>query len=77
MSEPIDTFQKAAQVTDALLAWFKSQEIAPFDSVFTIEFYLARMIVQNSDQGKSTEDKVRMIADNIYELIPLIKAAHR
>lgn len=76
MTYPVDTLKKATQATNALLDWFKSQEIAPFDSIIIMEFYIARMIVQNKNNGGSTEDKIKTLADNIYELVPFIEAAH-
>ena len=49
--------QKYLDVIDALIAWFKSQELDPTETVRICEVYIAQMIVNSSSCAEEAEER--------------------
>jgi hypothetical protein len=53
----------------ALRNWFRSQDIDPYEALMIMEYFIARMILQNGKGAADIEKKINLIDTSIRRII--------
>jgi hypothetical protein len=69
---PVETAKDMAAATNALMQWFKSQEMQVSDAMITMEYLIATLIVDNSKDSADMEAKINLTIFALHEFIAFI-----
>lgn len=64
---------EVSQASEALKAWFKSQNIPPPDAMMVMEWFMASMILANEKGPLDIEEKYSIIGDTIRSFVEFIQ----
>ena len=68
----VDSLKELVDGTNALMDWFKSQELQPADAVMLCESFIARMTVAN-EFCSPIPDKLKVVYKTIEELVDMYR----
>lgn len=77
MSEALDTPDKLDACAFALINWFRSQDLEPADAMLCLQWFQARMVIENSHTTEDIVRKVELSQNTILKFIMVMKIAGR